>query len=182
MIPSIVKITKSGKESLDLLSYDFLENRRIWIVGEINDSLATEVITQIEYLDTYSSGDIYIYINSPGGSVTAGFAIVDAMSKSKNDIVTVCTGIAASMGAFILSCGTKGKRFATALSEVMIHQPIGGVQGQASDIELTANHIIRIKNTLNSILATNTEQPLEIITRDTDRDTYLTALQAKNMD
>lgn len=180
MIPTIVKISKSGKEACDLISNDFIEKRRIWLIGEINDNSAVEIITQLDYLDRSGTGDITLYINSPGGSVSAGLAIVDAMRRCRNDVSTVCTGMAASMGAFILSCGTRGKRCATPLSEVMIHQPLGGVQGQASDIQLAAEHISRIKASLNRILAENTGRSVEDIARDTDRDTYLSAEQAKD--
>ncbi len=178
MIPTVVRITKGGKEAIDIVSNDFVDNRRIWLTGEINDSSAVEIITQLEYLDRNGDGEIKLYINSPGGLVSAGLSIVDAMRRCRNDVVTVCTGMAASMGALILSCGTKGKRCATPLSEVMIHQPLGGVQGQASDIQLAAEHINRVKNLLNSILAGNTGRRIEDVARDTDRDTFLSAEQA----
>lgn len=175
MMPSVISISKSGKESLDLLSYDFARNRKIYLFSEINDTVAMEVIAQIEHLDNSGNDDIKIYINSPGGSVNAGFAIVDAMIRCKCDVSTICTGMAASMGAFILSCGTKGKRFATPLSEIMIHQPLGGAQGQASDIQLAAEHITKVKNKLHRILSENTGQTMRTISRDCDRDFWMTA-------
>lgn len=178
MLPVITKITKEGKETTDLISYGFKNNNRIYLVGEIDDSLATEIIAQLEYLDQNSSDDIVIYINSPGGSVTSGFAIVDAMRRCKNDVVTVCSGMAASMGAFILSCGTKGKRYITPLSEVMVHQPLGGAQGQASDIELVAKHIAKTKKRLNEMLAENTGKSIDEVARDCDRDYYMCAEEA----
>lgn len=179
MTISVTNITKSGKELTDLFSYDFINNRKVYLIGEVTDSLAAEIISQLEYLDSNGTGDIKLYINSPGGAVTAGFAIVDAMNRCRCDVAAICTGTAASMGAFILSCGTKGKRYATPLSEIMIHQPLGGVQGQASDIELVAAHITQTKQKLNTILAENTGKPIEVISRDCDRDYYMTASQAK---
>ena len=178
MIPVITVCDKQGRSSTDLISYDFFENRRIHLTGEINDALADEIIVQIEYLASKSSEDITIVINSPGGSVTAGFAIYDAMNRCGCDIRTVCTGIAASMGAFLLSSGTKGKRFCTPMSEVMIHQPLGGVQGQASDIQRAAEHIVVVKERLNNILAKNTGKTVSAVARDTDRDNYLSAEEA----
>ncbi|MCD8022444.1 MAG: ATP-dependent Clp protease proteolytic subunit [Lachnospiraceae bacterium] len=179
MIPNIRCISKTGQETMDLLNFDYLENRTIYIFEEVDDALARDLISQLQYLDTNGrGGDIRMYINSPGGSVTAGLAIADAMNRCKSDIVTVCTGIAASMGAFLLSCGTRGKRYATPLSEIMIHQPLGGVQGQASDIELVAAHIARVKQRLNSILAQNTGQCIEKVSADSDRDYYMSADEA----
>lgn len=178
MIPTVINVSKSGREGLDLLSYDFTKNRRIYLFSEITDAVALETIVQLDYLDNAGNEDITVYINSPGGSVSAGFAIVDAMNRCKCDIVTICTGMAASMGAFILSCGTKGKRFATPLSEIMIHQPLGGAQGQASDIQLAADHISKIKDKLHGILAQNTRQSVETIARDCDRDYWMDADEA----
>lgn len=173
MIPSVISVSKSGKEGLDLLSYDFTKNRKIYLFSEINDTVAMEIISQLEYLDNNGTDDIKIYINSSGGSVSAGFSIVDAINRCKCDVSTVCTGMAASMGAFILSCGTKGKRLATPLSEIMIHQPLGGAQGQASDIQLAAEHITKVKNKLHRILSENTDQDIQTISRDCDRDFWM---------
>ncbi|MCM1365021.1 MAG: ATP-dependent Clp protease proteolytic subunit [Faecalibacterium sp.] len=177
MIPSFTKITKEGRTQTDLYSDSVNNHREIWLIGEINDEKALEIILQLRHLDR-TSGDIKLFINSPGGSVTAGFAIVDAINNCKNDVSTICNGMAASMGAFILSCGTKGKRFITPLSEVMIHQPLGGAQGQASDIALVAEHILRTKSQLNKILAKNTGKPIEIIAKDCDRDFYMNSEEA----
>ena len=179
MIPTVINVSKSGREGLDLLSYDFTKNRRIYLFSEITDAVALETIVQLDYLDNAGNEDITVYINSPGGSVSAGFAIVDAMNRCKCDIVTICTGMAASMGAFILSCGTKGKRFATPLSEIMIHQPLGGAKGQASDIKIHADHILYIRGKMNRMLSEMTNQPLEVIERDTERDNFMSAEQAK---
>ncbi len=176
MIPSVVSVSKSGKEGFDLLSYDFTKNRKIYLFSEINDSVAMETISQIEYLDHNGSDNIKIYINSPGGSVSSGFAIVDAIKRCRCSVYTICTGMAASMGAFILSCGTK--RFATPLSEIMIHQPLGGAQGQASDIQLAAEHITKVKNKLHGILSENTGQDIKTISRDCDRDFWMDADEA----
>lgn len=173
MIPSVISVSRSGKEGLDLLSYDFTKNRKIYLFSEINDTVAMETISQLEYLDNNGKDDIKIYINSPGGSVSAGFAIVDAINRCECAVSTICTGMAASMGAFILSCGTKGSRFATPLSEIMIHQPLGGVQGQASDIRLAAEHITKVKNKLHMILSENTGQNIQTISRDCDRDFWM---------
>lgn len=178
MIPSVIDVSKTGKEGLDLLSFDFTKKRKIYLFSEINDAVAMETIAQLEYLDSNRSDDIRIYINSPGGSVSAGFAIVDAINRCKCDVSTICTGMAASMGAFILSAGTKGKRFATQLSEIMIHQPLGGAQGQASDIELAAKHIIKIKQKIHRMLADNTGQDISVISRDCDRDYWMDADEA----
>lgn len=178
MIPSVVSVSKSGKEGLDLLSYEFTKNRKIHLFSEINDTVAMEIISQLEYLDSTGNDDIKFYINSLGGSVSAGFAIVDAMNRCKCDVSVICTGMAASMGAFILSSGAKGKRYATPLSEIMIHQPLGGAQGQASDIQLAADHISKIKDKLHGILAQNTSQSVETISRDCDRDYWMNAEEA----
>jgi len=178
MMPVITTMDKQGRSSADLLTLDFFENRRIHLTGEVNDKSADEVIAQIEYLARKSSEDITLVINSPGGAVSAGFAIYDAMKRCGCDVATLCTGIAASMGAFLLCSGTKGKRYITPMAEVMIHQPLGGVQGQASDIARAAAHITVIKEKLNAILADNTGKPVDVIARDTDRDTYLSAEEA----
>lgn len=176
-MPTVKKVTKTGVETMDLSSYSFQEYRDIYIAEPITDELSIRVITQLKYLDQ-SEGDIHLYINSPGGSVTAGMAIYDAIRCCKNDVATICTGMAASMGAFLLAAGTKGKRMATPHSEIMIHQPLGGAQGQASDIELVARHIVRVKRGLNIILAERTGKTLEEIARDCDRDYYLSAEEA----
>lgn len=178
MIPSVIDVSKTGKEGLDLLSYDFTKKGKIYLFSEINDTVAMETISQLEYLDGNGKDDIKIYINSPGGSVSAGFAIVDAINRCKCDVSVICTGMAASMGAFILSCGTKGKRFATPLSEIMIHQPLGGAQGQATDIQLAAEHITKVKNKIHKILSENTGQEMNTISRDCDRDFWMDAEEA----
>ena len=178
MIPTVNRITKTGQESMDLLNYNFLEKRTIYLTEEIDDRVARDITAQLEYLDEQVQKDIYLYINSPGGSVTAGFAIADAIRLCRSDVVTVCTGMAASMGAFLLSCGTRGKRCATGLAESRLHQPLGGVQGQASDIQRAAEHILQVKHRINRILADNTGQPIEKIAADTDRDHYMTAAEA----
>ena len=177
MIPSYTKSTKEGRSQIDLYSDAVNTYREIWLIGEVNTESATEIILQLRHLDR-TSGDIKLFINSPGDSVSDGFAIVDAIKNCKNDVCTVCTGMAASMGAFILSCGTKGKRYVTPLSEVMIHQPLGGAHGQASDIELVANHILKTKKKINKILADNTGKPIEEISKDCDRDYYMDAEEA----
>ena len=178
IIPTVTQVNKTGKEAVDILSLDFVENRTIYLFEEITDSVAAAVIAQLAYLDRHGSGDITLMINSPGGSVTAGFAVADAMSRATSDVSTICTGIAASMGAFLLSCGTKHKRYITPTAEVMIHQPLGQVSGQASEIELTANHILKIKKKINTILAQNTGKTIETISGDCDRDRYMDAAEA----
>ena len=178
MLPIITTYDKHGRNSTDLISHDFFEYRKIHLTGEINDAVADEIIAQIEYLARKSGDDITLVINSPGGAVSSGLAIYDAMKRCGCDVSTVCTGIAASMGAFLLSSGTRGKRFITPMAEVMIHQPLGGAQGQASDIARAAAHITVVKERLNSILAENTGKEIDVIARDTDRDTYLTAQEA----
>ena len=178
LIPMVVEQTDRGERSYDIYS-KLLEERIIFITGEINDALANTVVAQLLYLEAKDSEkDINVYINSPGGSVSAGLAIYDTMNFIKCDVSTICIGLAASMGAFLLSGGTKGKRYSLPNGEIMIHQPLGGAQGQASDIEIQANHIIEIKRKLNSIIAKNTGKPLEQVEKDTDRDNYLSAEQA----
>ena len=176
-MPTIKKVTKTGVETMDLSSYSFQEYRDIYISEPITDELSIRVITQLKYLDQ-SEGDIHLYINSPGGSVTAGMAIYDAIRCCRNDVATICMGMAASMGAFLLAAGTKGKRMATPCSDIMIHQPLGGAQGQASDIELVARHIVSVKRSLNTILSERTGRSIEEIARDCDRDYYLSAEEA----
>lgn len=177
MIPNITKNTKEGRSQIDLYSDAVNSYREIWLIDEINTASATEIIIQLRHLDR-TSGDIKLFINSPGGSVTAGMAIVDAIKNCKNDVCTICTSMAASMGAFILSCGTKGKRYITPLSEVMIHQPLGGTQGQASDILITAEHIKKTKDRINKILAENTGKSIKVIAKDCGRDYYMDAYEA----
>ena len=179
LIPMVVDQTANGERSYDIYSR-LLEDRIIFLTGEINDAMANIIVAQMIYLEGKNPDkDIYLYINSPGGSVSAGMAIYDTMNYLKCDVSTICIGLAASMGAFILSSGTKGKRFVLPNSEVMIHQPLGGAQGQASDIAIQAKHIQHIKDKINKILSENTGQPLEKIEKDTDRDNYMTAEEAK---
>lgn len=180
LIPYVVERTSGGERSYDLYSR-LLEDRIIFLSGEIDDAVANTVVAQLIYLEGKDpSKDISLYINSPGGSVSAGMAIYDTMNYIKCDVSTICIGLAASMGAFLLSSGARGKRYALKNSEIMIHQPLGGAQGQASDIKIQAEHILRIKAKMNKILADNTGKPIHIIEQDTDRDNYLTADQALN--
>lgn len=174
-----IPMNVNGKDLLtEPLSIDF-QNRIISLTGEITDELATVVNASLRHLARVNDDDIIIYINSPGGSVTAGFAIYDAIKAINCDVCTVATGMAASMGAFLLTAaGTKGKRYATANAEVMIHQPLGGVHGQASDIRIHAENILRIKDKLNRILSEVTDQSLEVVERDTDRDNFMDAQEA----
>ena len=175
LIPMVVEQTDRGERSYDIYS-KLLEERIIFITGEINDAVANTVVAELLYLEAKdASKDIDIYINSPGGSVTSGLAIYDTMNFIKCDVSTICIGMAASMAAFLLSSGKKGKRYALPSSEIMIHQPLGGAQGQASDIKIQAEHILEIKKKLNAVLAENTGKPVEQIERDTDRDNYLSA-------
>lgn len=179
LVPYIVEQTSRGERSYDIYSR-LLEDRIIFLSGEIDDAVANTVVAQLIYLEGKDSQkDISLYINSPGGSVSAGLAIYDTMNYIKCDVSTICIGMAASMGAFLLSSGAKGKRFALPNSEIMIHQPLGGAQGQASDIKIAAEHILRTKQKLNTILAQNSGRPLSEIERDTDRDNYLSAQQAQ---
>ena len=179
VIPYVVEQTGKGERSYDI-NTRLLEDRIIFLTGEINDAVADTVVAELIYLEGKDPGkDICLYINSPGGSVSAGLAIYDTMNYIKCDVQTICIGLAASMGAFLLSSGTKGKRFALPNSEVMIHQPLGGAQGQASDIKIMADHILKTKQKLNTILSQNTGKPYEVIERDTDRDNYLSAEEAK---
>lgn len=178
LVPYIVEQTSRGERSYDIYSR-LLEDRIIFLSGEIDDAVANTVVAQLIYLEAKDpSKDISLYINSPGGSVSAGLAIYDTMNYVKCDVSTICIGMAASMGAFLLSSGAKGKRYALPNSEIMIHQPLGGAQGQASDIKIAAEHILRTKQKLNTILAQNSGRPLEQIERDTDRDNYLSAQEA----
>ena len=178
LIPYIVEQTSRGERSYDIYSR-LLEDRIIFLSGEIDDAVANTVVAQLIYLEAKDpSKDISLYINSPGGSVSAGLAIYDTMNYVKCDVSTICIGMAASMGAFLLSSGQKGKRFALPNSEIMIHQPLGGAQGQASDIKIAAEHILKTRQRLNDILSKNTGKPLSHIERDTDRDNYLSAQEA----
>lgn len=179
LIPTVIEKTNMGERAYDIYSRLLKENI-IFIGGPIDDHLANLVIAQLLFLQSEDpKKDISIYINSPGGSVSAGLAIIDTMNHVKNSISTVCVGIAASMGAVILSAGEKGKRFALPNAEVMIHQPLGGVEGQATDIEITAKHILKTKENLLKILAKNSGQPLSKIEKDGDRDFYMSAEEAK---
>ena len=180
LIPMVVDQTGANERSYDIYSR-LLEDRIIFLSGEVTDDSANIVIAQLIYLEGKNPDkDIFLYINSPGGSVSAGMAIYDTMNYIKCDVSTICVGLAASMGAFLLSSGAKGKRFALPNSEIMIHQPLGGAQGQASDIEIQARHIQKIKAKLNQILSENTGKPIEIVEKDTDRDNYMTAQEAKD--
>lgn len=178
LVPYIVEQTSRGERSYDIYSR-LLEDRIIFLSGEIDDAVANTVVAQLIYLEAKDPAkDISLYINSPGGSVSAGLAIYDTMNYIKCDVSTICIGMAASMGAFLLSSGQKGKRFALPNSEIMIHQPLGGAQGQASDIKIAADHILKTRQKLNTILAQNSGKSLEEIARDTDRDNYLSAEEA----
>ncbi len=178
LIPYIVEQTSRGERSYDIYSR-MLEDRVIFLTGAIDDAVANTVVAQLLYLESKDpTKDICLYINSPGGSVSAGFAIYDTMNYIKCDVSTICIGMAASMGAFLLSSGTKGKRYALPNSEVMIHQPLGGAQGQATEIQIAAEHILKTKARLTEILAKNTGKPYEQVLRDTDRDNYLSAQEA----
>ena len=179
LVPYVVEDSGRGERSYDIFSR-LLKDRIIFLDEEVNDVSAGLVVAQLLFLESEDpSKDISFYINSPGGSVTAGMAIYDTMQYVKCDVSTICVGMAASMGAFLLSGGTKGKRYALPNAEVMIHQPSGGAQGQATEISIAAEHILRTRKKLNEILAANTGQPLEVIERDTERDNYMTAEEAK---
>ena len=178
LIPIVVEQTDKGERSYDIYSR-LLDDRIIFLSGEIDDAVANTVIAQLIYLEAKDpTKPINMYINSPGGSVSAGLAIYDTMNYIRSDVCTICVGLAASMGAFLLSSGARGKRFALPNSEIMIHQPLGGAQGQASDIKIQAEHILRTKDKLNRILSKNTGKDLAQIVKDTDRDNYLTAEEA----
>ena len=179
LIPYVVERTSSGERSYDLYSR-LLDDRIVFLTGPIDDALANTVVAQLLYLEGKDpTKDICLYINSPGGSVSAGLAIYDTMNYIKCDVSTICIGMAASMGAFLLSSGTKGKRYALPNSEIMIHQPLGGASGQASDIKIHAEHILRTKAKLNRILAENSGNDIATIERDTDRDNFLSAEDAR---
>ncbi len=178
LVPVVIEQTNRGERSYDIFSR-LLNDRIIMLCDEVNDTSASLVVAQLLYLEGQDPDkDINLYINSPGGSISAGMAIYDTMQYIKCDVSTICVGMAASMGAFLLSSGTKGKRLALPNSEVIIHQPLGGAQGQASDIKIHADHIISIREKLNRLLAEQTGQPLDVIYRDTDRDNFMTAQEA----
>ena len=178
-VPIVVEQSNRGERSYDIYSR-LLKDRIVFVTGEIDDTMANLVIAQLLFLESEDPDkDIHLYINSPGGSVSAGLAIYDTMQYIKCDVSTVCIGMAASMGAFLLSGGAKGKRFALPNAEIMIHQPLGGAQGQATEIQIAAEHILRTRKTLNSILAANTGKPLEVIQTDTERDNFMSAAEAK---
>ena len=178
LVPHVIEQTNRGERSYDIFSR-LLSDRIIVLSDEVNDATASLVVAQLLFLEGQDpEKDISLYINSPGGSVTAGMAIYDTMQYVKCDVSTICMGMAASMGAFLLSSGAKGKRFALPNSEIMIHQPLGGAQGQATEIKIVADHILRTREKLNRILAANTGKSIEEIARDTERDNYLTADEA----
>ncbi len=179
LVPYVIEQTSRGERSYDIYSR-LLKERIIFLGEEVNETTASLVVAQLLFLESEDPGkDINLYINSPGGSVTAGLAIYDTMNYIKCDVSTICIGMAASMGAFLLAGGAKGKRFALPNSEIMIHQPLGGAKGQATEIEIVAKHILRTREKLNSILSERTGQPLEVIERDTERDNYMSAEEAK---
>ncbi|MCQ2835502.1 ATP-dependent Clp endopeptidase proteolytic subunit ClpP [Helicobacter pylori] len=178
-IPYVIENTDRGERSYDIYSR-LLKDRIVLLSGEINDSVASSIVAQLLFLEAEDpEKDIGLYINSPGGVITSGLSIYDTMNFIRPDVSTICIGQAASMGAFLLSCGAKGKRFSLPHSRIMIHQPLGGAQGQASDIEIISNEILRLKSLMNSILAQNSGQSLEQIAKDTDRDFYMSAKEAK---
>ncbi len=178
-IPYVIEKTSRGERSYDIYSR-LLKDRIIMLSGEIHDELAASIVAQLLFLEAEDpQKDIYLYINSPGGVITSGFSIYDTMNYIKPDVCTICIGQAASMGAFLLSCGTEGKRFALPNSRIMIHQPLGGARGQATDIEIQAKEILRLKAILNDILAKNTKQKVSKIVKDTERDFFMSAQEAK---
>ncbi len=179
LVPYVIEQTGRGERSYDIYSR-LLKDRIVILSDEVNDATASVIVAQLLFLESEDPDkDIQLYINSPGGSITAGMAIYDTMQYIKPDVSTICIGMAASMGAFLLLSGAKGKRFALPNSEIMIHQPLGGMKGQASDIKIHADRIIKIRDTLNNIISEKTGQPLEKVERDTDRDNFMTAEEAK---
>lgn len=179
LIPTVIETTNRGERAYDIYSR-LLKDRIIMLGSQIDDNVANSIVSQLLFLQAQDSEkDIYLYINSPGGSVTAGFAIYDTIQHIKPDVQTICIGMAASMGSFLLAAGGKGKRFALPNAEVMIHQPLGGAQGQATEIEIAANHILKTREKLNRILSERTGQSIEKIQQDTNRDNFLTAAEAK---
>ncbi len=178
LIPTVIEKNNMGERVYDIYSR-LLKNRIILLSGEINDDTANIVIAELLYLDSIKEDDIYVYINSPGGSITSGMAIYDTMNYIKSDVSTICVGMAASMAAFLLSSGEKGKRFILPNAEVMIHQPLGGASGQATEIKIAAEHILKLRDKLNTILSKNTNQSLEKIKQDTERDNFMDSKEAK---
>lgn len=179
LVPTVIEQSARGERAYDIYSR-LLKDRIIMLSGPVDDHMANSVIAQLLFLDAQDPDkDIYIYINSPGGSVTAGMAIFDTMNYINSDVQTIVIGLAASMGSLLLAAGTKGKRYALPNAEVMIHQPLGGAQGQATEIEIAARHILKTRDRLNHILSERTGQPLEVIEKDTDRDNFMTAEEAK---
>ena len=179
LIPTVIETTNRGERAYDIYSR-LLKDRIIMLGSQIDDNVANSIVSQLLFLQAQDAEkDIYLYINSPGGSVTAGFAIYDTIQHIKPDVQTICIGMAASMGSFLLAAGAKGKRFALPNAEVMIHQPLGGAQGQATEIEIAANHILKTRAKLNKILAERTGQSIEQIEKDIDRDNFLSAEEAK---
>ena len=179
LVPYVIEQNSRGERSYDIYSR-LLKDRIIFLGEEINDAVASTVVAQLLFLESEDPGkDIHMYINSPGGSVTAGMAIYDTMNYVKCDVSTTCIGMAASMGAFLLSSGAKGKRYALPNAEIMIHQPLGGAQGQATEIQIAAEHILKTKKKLNDILAANSGQPVEVVEKDTGRDNWMSADEAK---
>ena len=180
LVPYVIEQTSRGERSYDIYSR-LLKERIIFLGEDVNDVSASLIVAQLLFLESEDPGkDINLYINSPGGSVTAGFAIYDTVNYIKCDVSTICIGMAASMGAFLLSGGAKGKRFALPNSQIMIHQPSGGAQGQATEIQIVAENILKTKRKINEILAANTGKPMEVIERDTERDYYMSAAEAKD--
>lgn len=180
LVPTVIEQSSRGERAYDIYSR-LLKDRIIMLSGPIDDNVANSVIAQLLFLDAQDpEKDIYLYINSPGGSVTSGMAIFDTMNFIKADVQTIVIGLAASMGSFLLAAGTKGKRYALPNAEVMIHQPLGGAQGQATEIEIAARHILKTRDRLNTILSERTGQPIEVIEKDTDRDNFMSAEEAKN--
>ncbi|WPJ91226.1 ATP-dependent Clp endopeptidase proteolytic subunit ClpP [Facklamia hominis] len=179
LVPTVIEQTSRGERAYDIYSR-LLKDRIIMLSGQVEDNMANAVIAQLLFLDAQDPDkDIYLYINSPGGSVTAGLAIFDTMNFIKADMQTIVIGLAASMGSVLLAAGTKGKRYALPNAEIMIHQPLGGAQGQATEIEIAARHILKTRQRLNQILSERTGQPIEVIEKDTDRDNFMTAIEAK---
>ena len=177
LVPVIVDKEPNGERSYDIFSR-LLKDRIVLLSGEIDDNLANIIVSELLYLDSLNHNDISLYINSPGGSITAGMAIMDTMNFIKSDVSTICIGMSASMGAFLLSCGKKGKRYILPNAEVMIHQPLGGVEGQATEIKIVAERILKLKDKLNRILANNTGKDIKKITNDTERDYFLDSKEA----
>lgn len=172
IIPTVIEKESNKEYAFDLYSR-LLNDRIVFLNGEINDNLSSIIVSELLYLDSLSHNDIYLYINSPGGSITSGMAIYDTMNYIKSNVITICVGLAASMGAFLLSSGSKGKRYSLPNSEIMIHQPLGGTQGQATDIKIAAERILKIKKKLNQILSKNTGVSLKKIEKDTERDNFM---------